>query len=62
MCYERDAMERNKILLIFFVMLFVTSFVTGCVTTPQTGGGVYHIVKKGETLWRIARAYNTTPD
>ncbi len=55
-------MERNKILLILFVTLFVTSFVTGCVTTPQTGGGVYHIVKKGETLWRIARAYNTTPD
>lgn len=26
-------------------------------TTPVTPSGIYHTVQKGETLWRIARAY-----
>ncbi|MBN2398662.1 MAG: M23 family metallopeptidase [Deltaproteobacteria bacterium] len=48
----------RKTLLIFFVIVL---FITGCAATSKTGG-VYHIVKRGETLWRIARAYNTDPD
>lgn len=44
-----------------FTFLLILLFITACATTPRTGG-VYHHVKKGETLWRIARAYNIDPD
>lgn len=44
-----------------FTLLLIFLFITACATTPRTGG-VYHSVKKGETLWRIAREYNTDPD
>ena len=44
-----------------FTFLLILLFITACATTPRTGG-VYHSVKKGETLWRIARAYNCDPD
>lgn len=46
---------------ILFLFLLILLFVTACVTTSRTGG-VYHSVKKGETLWRIAQAYNCDPD
>ncbi|MDD5723989.1 MAG: M23 family metallopeptidase [Syntrophales bacterium] len=52
-------MSRDGKLLFTFV--FVLLFVTACATMPKTGG-VYHSVKKGETLWRIARAYNCDPN
>ncbi|MBW2674650.1 MAG: LysM peptidoglycan-binding domain-containing protein, partial [Deltaproteobacteria bacterium] len=44
-----------------FIFLLILIFITACATTSKTGG-VYHNVKKGETLWRIARAYNCDPD
>ena len=44
-----------------FTLLLIFLFITACATTPRISG-VYHSVKKGETLWRIARAYNTDPD
>lgn len=50
------------------VLLFVIVSISSCadrrgVRTPATRystefGGVYHVVEKGQTLWRIARAYN----
>ncbi|MDO9515992.1 MAG: M23 family metallopeptidase [Syntrophales bacterium] len=43
------------------IFLFILLFITACATTSRTGG-VYHSVKKGETLWRIARAYNCDPN
>lgn len=54
-------MKRNKTLPLIFIISFVISITTGCATTPRTVG-VYHTVQKGETLWRIARAYNTNPE
>jgi len=46
-----------------FILLLILSFITACATTPGTGtNGIYHRVKKGETLWRIAQAYNCDPD
>ncbi|MBA7575081.1 Murein hydrolase activator NlpD [subsurface metagenome] len=44
-----------------FTFLLILLFITACATTPRTGG-VYHSVKRGETLWRIARVYNCDPD
>ena len=51
-------------------LIFLMAVLSGCATTsPQTVAartlpvpyqqGVYHTVLKGETLWRIAKAYNT---
>ncbi len=53
-----------------FVLIFLTTAVSGCATTSTQAvvtralpvpyqQGVYHTVLKGETLWRIAKAYNT---
>ncbi len=39
------------------ILLFLLIFITACATTHKQSG-VYHRVKKGETLWRISRAYN----
>jgi len=43
-----------------FIFLFILLFITGCATTSRTSG-VYHMVKKGETLWKISQAYNCDP-
>ena len=43
------------------ILLLLLLFTTACATTPKTGG-VYHTVEKGETLWRIAQAYNCDPN
>jgi len=49
-------MTRLRIIaLLFFVVLFVAS----CAARPM---GVYHRVKKDETLWRISKTYNTDID
>ncbi|MCK4533975.1 MAG: M23 family metallopeptidase [Syntrophobacterales bacterium] len=46
-----------------FIFLFIMLFITACATTPGTDtNGVYHRVKKGETLWRIAQTYNCDLD
>ncbi|MBW2558885.1 MAG: M23 family metallopeptidase [Deltaproteobacteria bacterium] len=44
-----------------FILLFLLLFITACATTPKPGG-IYHVVGKGETLWRISRIYNCDPD
>jgi len=50
----------TKILVIF---LLVLSCMVACATGPETKpNGVYHRVKKGETLWRIAQTYNCDLD
>lgn len=54
-----------------FVLLFLILGFSGCATTsipepdmtkfPEPEGrGVYHTVKKGETLWRIAKTYEVS--
>jgi len=54
----------------FFMMFFIFA-VSGCATvkplppqagTPPRGQEIYHKVEPGETLWRIAKMYNTTVD
>jgi lipoprotein NlpD len=46
-------MKRRVIYVAVVAALLVLS---ACVTTTTTGG-VYHTVKKGQTLWRIAKTY-----
>lgn len=40
--------------VVFSVLLLLLFSVSGCVSQ---GGGAYHTVKKGETLWRISKHY-----
>jgi murein DD-endopeptidase MepM/ murein hydrolase activator NlpD len=42
--------------IIAIVLIVSTAVLLSCVTTTSTGG-VYHTVKKGQTLWRISRTY-----
>ncbi|MEA2014582.1 MAG: M23 family metallopeptidase, partial [Thermodesulfobacteriota bacterium] len=39
------------------ISLFLLLFITACTTTNKPGG-VYHCVKKGDTLWKISQLYN----
>lgn len=60
--------HRNRFIKIIFYYILIVSFI-GC-TSPlkpkpvfKSKGrikGVYHKVKKGETLWRIAQTYNVS--
>jgi murein DD-endopeptidase MepM/ murein hydrolase activator NlpD len=49
--------------LVFFILTILAS---GCGfnffrhPVKKTPSGIYHIVQKGETLWRISRAYNSS--
>lgn len=53
-----------------FKILLIVLFAAGCATTkvgPPLAqklkrNGIYHKVQEGETIWRIARAYNVTID
>lgn len=49
--------SRLKISVIFFAFFFFISC-AGYHVKPSQPKGVYHRVKSGDTLWRIARAYN----
>jgi len=44
------------------VFLYLTFFISGCVTVPRQPVvqpyGIYHIVERGQTLYRIAKTYN----
>lgn len=44
--------------LVFFCLVF---FVAGCVSVPKREivqpGGIYHVVERGQTLYRIAKTY-----
>ncbi|MFA5182232.1 MAG: M23 family metallopeptidase [Syntrophales bacterium] len=51
---------RHKILFLAIACLFVIACASQQSVTYQ-GKGVYHSVKKGETISDIARAYNTNP-
>ena len=51
------------------ILFFIAVYLSGCATVPpppsisvQTGPGVYHKVKHGETLWRIAKTYGVAID
>jgi LysM repeat protein len=49
-------------LVIFFVFLLLFLFMASCAKPRRRHAepwkkGVYHIIKKGQTLWRIARTY-----
>ena len=46
-----------------YTVLLLAFYLSGCVSVPQQArmpqaGGVYHIVDSGQTLYRIAKAYN----
>jgi len=49
--------------LVFFIL---TILVSGCSfkfslnPVETTSSGIYHLVRKGETLWRISQAYNSS--
>ncbi len=45
---------------ILLACLLTALLVLSCTMTPKTSG-VYHSVKKGDTLWRIAQAYKCDP-
>src|SRR3989338_4936683 len=44
------------------VFLYLALFISGCVTVPRQPivqpYGIYHIVERGQTLYRIAKTYN----
>ena len=45
----------------FFMFLILVFLLSGCATRGhlrREGAGIYHRVKKGETLWKISRVYN----
>lgn len=59
---------RRNFYSLFVVAGFLSFLLTGCVSTggnvptttfPPSGKGVYHKVRKGETLWRISQTYHT---
>jgi len=58
-------MPKNQFLLPVFIILF---FINSCATTQQVekkdlqtaGRGVWHRVREGQTLWRIAKTYRVT--
>jgi len=45
-------LHRNKVILLLFVI-----FITACAAKTTKPKGVYHLVKKNETLWKIAQVY-----
>ncbi len=55
-----------------FLVVILILGIAGCTTVPRTPvpspqpvptqPGIYHKVKKGETIWRIAKVYNITVD
>lgn len=52
--------------ILFLILASIILFISGCATPRSTAmrmerptdKGTYHLVKKGETLWRIAKNYN----
>ncbi len=60
------------VFLISIISLLSSIWLTGCTTTPTTNVstkfpepekvGIYHKVKRGETLWRIATTYTVSID
>ncbi len=62
--FRSPAPEPQMKKIIFTLSLITTLFLTGCATVPisprvkKKTKGIYHQVNKGETLLRIARAYN----
>lgn len=65
---ERGWLQFPSYIAVLGIVLVL--FLNGCATTiydPEAGmyyrpGYVYHTVKKGETLWRIAKTYNVSID
>jgi len=41
-----------------FILLLLIIFISACAVKTTKIKGVYHVVKKDETIWKIARAYN----
>lgn len=59
----------QKVLLLFTVYCLLPALLTGCATVskkpplpPKGMRGIYHQVKKGQTLWRISKAYQIELD
>ena len=64
--FPSPALLEMKKLLIFLPVAFLVFAFSGCATAPlgplpqisQPAPGIYHRVKKGETLWSISKIYN----
>jgi len=56
------AKSLSKVSLVFVDMLVKRNGITVSDGTARKGKGEVHLVKPHETLWRIARDYNTTVD
>ena len=61
----------KSLILVFCLWSLVCSllFLSGCATSPYVGQapvpgipGIYHLVEKGQTLWRISKMYNVDLD
>lgn len=54
-------MIHNRIIYKLFTSILIVSFLLGCAARDlsygRRGKGVYHTVKKGQTVWRIAKTY-----
>lgn len=50
--------KKKTALLVLCLALFVLGACSTRYYEPRSAKGVYHKVNKGETLWRIAKAYN----
>lgn len=53
----RDSTLCRRAFMLVFILLFFPGC-TGYIVKPDRPKGVYHRIKKGETLWSIARAYH----
>lgn len=52
--------------IIYFLTFFIFAMLSGCASVPYAPpeiqeriSGIYHEVKRGETLWKISKAYGT---
>ncbi len=48
----------KKVLLAFLFLLFLACSGPGISVKPEANKGIYHRVKKGETLWSISKTYH----
>ncbi|MFA5275781.1 MAG: LysM peptidoglycan-binding domain-containing M23 family metallopeptidase [Candidatus Omnitrophota bacterium] len=63
-------LSKNRLYLIILSFIFCAFNLFGCASAPlmppaalpQGSSGIYHRVGRGQTLWRISKAYGVEPD
>ena len=61
--HKTVTVNSKRLLFSFFILTLLTSgcsFKFSLNPVETTSSGVYHTVRKGETLWRISQAYNSS--